>query len=708
MLIKKVRLENFKKFRLPLEREFGLGINIVKGPLNETGKSTLLEGILIALFENPKSSKAKLDSLWTWGAESKGRLHMEFQAGGDDYAINKDFNKKTLCLTIEDGQKRWDVPRQVEEKLIRLLGTASRDLFLTTCCIRQDEVRAIQSGSREVGQSMERIITGGSEESTAAEAVKKLESAAAKLRVGLASPAKYLGQIAQLQSKVGDLEKRLDDAREKIDDIEKLRLALPDVEEQLARVVQELDTCQKLVEKNKERIKIEGEIERLKKEYEQVDSLISAIDSVERERQEVILKLQELPSFDDAQKISKAKESLLSLARELQNTERDLLKRRQELTEIEGRLRRRGHLTSLASKSMLISGAIIAVVGIALVVLYKIAAIAGGLGVVLVIVSLVAKNSITAIERDKKNLQTRISDMEERQAKIDEEEAQILLEMKCTSRDESYEKCNRFEALVEKRRDYDTRHTTLLQGQTYEQLKKQRGDHIRDLATEQQKLTEDLKSTRLSPEEFMKYQQRAQELDSQKKTLERRKLEIEVGIKQAACDPEILSQLEEELQNLRENLENEQVKLRIYELAKDFISKARGETLLAIHDELQDKIERYFSTFTDGKYKKLKLEKGTPECSVYSEEKGDWVAPKELSGGTIDQFYLSYRLALVQLIYRDRLPPLILDDPFSNFDSVRLSRTLASLKKISKDQQVIIFTLEDKYDTIADRVITLP
>lgn len=707
MLIRKVKLENFKIFCC-LEREFGAGINVVKGPLNETGKSTLLEGILVALFENPKSSKAKLDSLWTWGTERKGRLHIEFQADGEGYTLEKDFNKKTLCLTAQSGQGQWDVPHQVEDKLRGLLGIGSRDLFLTTCCIRQDEVRSIQSGTKEVGQSMERIITGGSEKSTATEAVKKLESAISDLKRGLASPAKYPGTIADLQKRVTELEKKLEESGGKVKQVEQLRLELPGVEGQLDGVTEELNRRQQLLEKNKKRVEIEGKINGLKLEYERVDKLISDIDSLEKERQELSSKLQALPGFDDERKVSEAREKLLRSETGRQSIERDLPKRAQELAEVEGQLRRRGPLTTLASKASLIIGIIIAAIGFALTVLYKMVAIVGGLGVALVIVSLIAKTSITGIERDKKNLQKRISDMEGKLAKIDGEEAQILSEMKCASRDEFNEKCNQFRALVEQLNNCEIRHSTLLKAQTYEQIRKQRADLVRDLAIEEQKLTEDLESTRLSPEDFIRYQERAQKLDEQKRGLERRKLEIEVGIKQAACDPEDLSQLEEELQDLKEKLRREQRKLRVYGLAKDFISKARGETLLMVHDELQERIERYFSIFTDGKYKKVQLERGALECSIFSDEKGDLVSPEELSGGTIDQFYLAYRLALAQLIYRDRLPPLILDDPFSNFDSVRLSQALASLKEISKNQQVIILTLGDTYDTIADRVIRLP
>ncbi len=82
-------------------------------------------------------------------------------------------------------------------------------------------------------------------------------------------------------------------------------------------------------------------------------------------------------------------------------------------------------------------------------------------------------------------------------------------------------------------------------------------------------------------------------------------------------------------------------------------------------------------------------------------------AAKSLSGGVIDEFYLAYRLALVKLIFGNKNPPLLLDDPFGNFDSIRLNKALLLFKDLSKDYQIIIFTLKDIYDEVADNLVQL-
>ena len=154
-------------------------------------------------------------------------------------------------------------------------------------------------------------------------------------------------------------------------------------------------------------------------------------------------------------------------------------------------------------------------------------------------------------------------------------------------------------------------------------------------------------------------------------------------------------------------MKHEEKKVKVYELAREFISQARAEILSSAGEALEKEIQRYLAVFTNGKYKQVKVNKEALEFWVYSDEKGDWAKPEDLSGGAIDEFYLAFRLALAKLIFGDKKPPLILDDPFVNFDSVRLDNTLNFFKTLASDYQIIIFTLSDLYDKVADNIILL-
>ena len=80
-----------------------------------------------------------------------------------------------------------------------------------------------------------------------------------------------------------------------------------------------------------------------------------------------------------------------------------------------------------------------------------------------------------------------------------------------------------------------------------------------------------------------------------------------------------------------------------------------------------------------------------------------------LSHGSIEQLYLSLRLAMADLIYKNGKVPLILDEAFSSYDEERLNRVLAYLQKCTDRYQIFIFTchrreaeiLKEKADIIS-------
>ncbi len=62
------------------------------------------------------------------------------------------------------------------------------------------------------------------------------------------------------------------------------------------------------------------------------------------------------------------------------------------------------------------------------------------------------------------------------------------------------------------------------------------------------------------------------------------------------------------------------------------------------------------------------------------------------SGGMQDQLYLALRLAASEIIFKDEAPPLILDDPFSQYDSERTKKAIDILLNLPNKNQIIIFS----------------
>jgi uncharacterized protein YhaN len=421
--------------------------------------------------------------------------------------------------------------------------------------------------------------------------------------------------------------------------------------------------------------------------------------------------LSSIEGFKDEQQVSEFRRKVDAIENRREDIEKDLAMRERELAEAKGKLDKRksvrffGSVKGMATAlTILIGGIIGTLVGPSYLLSLAI------LGVVFLVITIRAK---VALVRDR----TRISAIEERVQKMKEavgqlgkEEKELLAEAKCDTVAEADKKERDFGFRLKEENALEAQLKGMLRGKTVEDLQKQKRQIARDLAVENAKLTEDLKATRLSQEEYIELERKVQALEEKQAELEKRKRYSEAVInlaKEKEIDAEKLIKLEEEVESLQEALKQEEKRVRIYELAREFISRARSEAFLSANEILEKEIQHYFSVFTNDKYKKVKMNKEGLEFWVYSDEKGDWAKPEELSGGAIDEFYLAFRLALVKLIFGDKKPPLLLDDPFVNFDSVRLSNTLKFLKTLASDYQIIIFTLSDVYDKVADNIILL-
>jgi len=78
--------------------------------------------------------------------------------------------------------------------------------------------------------------------------------------------------------------------------------------------------------------------------------------------------------------------------------------------------------------------------------------------------------------------------------------------------------------------------------------------------------------------------------------------------------------------------------------------------------------------------------------AVMKNERGTLRQTEAYSRGTRDLYALAARFALIDSLYENESPFVILDDPFAYFDDAKLSRATAALSAIAKDRQIIYLT----------------
>ncbi len=707
MWLKRIELKNFKRL-VDFRTQFSPGINVVKGPLNEMGKSTLLDGIVVALFHNPRSTAKELKDYVSWGSTRQFRTSLEFEDKGNRYLLEKDFDKGTVRLIDDNTREELDTFKEISEKMAELLGTNSDRLFLCSSCIRQAQVSEISSGKKEINESLEEIVSGGKESTLASQVIQKLDDKISEMRKGLDRPAKIKGSLASLRDQRGEYLRKCDEVRSEVSRVETQKIELVEVNKQLAQVEEQYENAKALLEKNRQRKEIEASIERLTRDYNSVEELLSRIKNQEEDFRKADEALMGIEDLKDKQRVSEFRKGLDAVQNRRGDIEKDLAQREKELAGAKEKLDRRKSVRFLGSGKGIATSIIIltgGIIGALVGPFYLLGLII--LGVVLLAVTMWAR---TALIRDKTNISgiaERIQKMKVSLGELGQEEQELLAKSKCNTVAEFNEKERDFYYWREMKEKAGNRLEGMLGGKTIQDAERQKTDVARKLAVEGAKLTDDLRETRLSPEEYIELERKVRSLEAKQAELEKQKRRCEVIIEQARFNIEDQVRLEEELEGLQEALKHEEKKVKIYGLAREFISKARTEVLSSTEETLEKEIQRYLAVFTNGKYKQVKVNKEALEFRVYSTEKGDWAKPEELSGGVIDEFYLAFRLAFARLIFGDKKPPLILDDPFVNFDSVRLANTQNFFKTLASDYQIIIFTLSDLYDKVADNIILL-
>lgn len=246
--------------------------------------------------------------------------------------------------------------------------------------------------------------------------------------------------------------------------------------------------------------------------------------------------------------------------------------------------------------------------------------------------------------------------------------------------------------------------------ETLEELVEQRKEasrHRRD-AEESLESPEMRRAAKVTP---LGYEQLKQDVDRLREELgknEQERIRCETRRDVANHSLEDIHRLEENKAAAERSLSYLEERLSVYQLTRDVIQEAKEQTMRSARDELEPRIGAYLKRITRGRYDRVEADDDL-NLRVFSREKGDWIAAKggELSRGTIDQLYLAARLALLDLLYGDAKPPLLLDDPFVKFDAERSKQAIELCKRIARDHQILLFTCHDVYDAAADYILNL-
>ena len=193
-------------------------------------------------------------------------------------------------------------------------------------------------------------------------------------------------------------------------------------------------------------------------------------------------------------------------------------------------------------------------------------------------------------------------------------------------------------------------------------------------------------------------------IDSEQKVINDKKIKIqtiEINKKTAEEKLEKKANLEEELSILKEEYEGLKRLNTSINLAKEIIKSSYEKMKETVTPKFTQELSETVAKITNGSYTNVKY---NDEVGLIVETKnGNYVPADRLSTGTIDQMYLSLRLAIIKEISEEKIP-ILLDEAFAYYDEERLSNILKYINEIFEDMQIIIFTCTNREQEILEKL----
>jgi len=152
-------------------------------------------------------------------------------------------------------------------------------------------------------------------------------------------------------------------------------------------------------------------------------------------------------------------------------------------------------------------------------------------------------------------------------------------------------------------------------------------------------------------------------------------------------------ELSDELQAERDSLiEKEQAyteRLNVILKTQKYLTEAKDSLTSKYLSKTKAAFDKYIAVIAKESGEDFHMD---TSFAVMKNEKGALKSTAAYSRGTRDMYALAARFALIDSLYENETPFVILDDPFAYFDDSKLSRAAAALSAIAKEKQIIYLT----------------
>ncbi len=182
------------------------------------------------------------------------------------------------------------------------------------------------------------------------------------------------------------------------------------------------------------------------------------------------------------------------------------------------------------------------------------------------------------------------------------------------------------------------------------------------------------------------YNQIGNELTIKNKELRDRESQLEMNL--AVTDRR--NDIETEIERLSEEKHEKEEEYRLLQETIQLLSQAK-ENLDANYG---DPMAQRFTDYVKRLGSTLPLIIDT-DLQVSVDDKGKLHGSESLSAGYKDLVNFCSRMALIDALYTESVPPVLLDDPFVNLDDEKIPPALELIKKMAAEKQILYFTCHE-------------
>jgi recombinational DNA repair ATPase RecF len=685
MLIKKLKLNYFGHFH-NREIELKPGINLIYGE-NEAGKSTIhafIKGMFFGIERMRGRGSASKEDTYTrylpWSYPGAYEGSMDIVLGEKEYRLQRSFhanNKSFMVLDLSSGREI-----KLKEGLIsEIIPDLTESVYKNTISIEQLKA----STDLELASQVRNYITNLS-------ITKSKEIDVTKAFNVLNNKRKQL-DLTKCQEEIKALQLNIEDGMQKekrMDDLSLQRRELLHKEQQLKVELDKLTASEK---KELEKMELFPAIFEKYDNYETQRRQIEALELQEQELNNKIVQWdKERPLIEIFIEDSTIAEKLYRLQQDVEKQQREV--KGVNETASDTRLKNSNVILCFSVLAaiivLLISGMEIIGIGISIAVLL--------LGGVFYWTSNQAGGKVLSQQKRKeKELNTKLSDATMKINEICKKHQVKSVEELLKKQEEIKKQQYAMEHAEDQKKSLEQQRSILEDrcDLLYETIMK----YMQNFIPAEELTSEAIRILREEIDHRRSLLQRKvsdinQKLGEYK--LQREKITWEVNVlegneEQLLKNKDRLARLE---QTRKEGtLEQEAVKLAlttIQELSTD------------IHDSFGEQLNRSVSDIihevTNGRYNDLKVDE---KLEVKVGWNGNYHMLDRLSAGTMDQVYFALRLAVADLLLENRNMPFLFDDSFALYDETRVK---ASLNKLSKREQVVLFTCHKREKELLEQL----